>query len=172
MRKLLLMLSALAFVSIAASGVAMACGGAAACCAGKTAAKAATASATNAAALAPITALPAPAPATVPFSVLPVSRPQPLVSGLWAFINPETGTIDGSIGLMQAPVDIVPVDPDYSNLPQIQLPNGSWMIDTRGIMLENFSMTVDPFGRRTFFCGRDAKLPTAAPIVVSPIAER
>lgn len=166
MRKVLLILSALAFVSLAASGVAMACGGAGAtaCCAGKTA--------TQTAGLAPMTALPAPTPAVVPFSLLPVSRPQPLVSGLWAFINPETGTIDGSIGLMQAPMDIVPVDPDYSNLPQIQLPNGSWMVDTRGIMLDNFGITIDPFGRRTFFCSRDAKLPTVAPIVVSPIAER
>jgi hypothetical protein len=170
MRKVLLMLSALAFVSLAASGVAMACGGAGAtaCCATKAAAK----TATQASGLAPMTALPAPAPAVVPFSTLPVSRPQPLVSGLWAFINPETGTIDGSIGLMQAPMDIVPVDPDYSNLPQIQLPNGSWMVDTRGIMLDNFGITIDAFGRRTFTCTRDAKLPTFAPIVVSPIAER
>jgi hypothetical protein len=105
--------------------------------------------------------------------LLPSAEPQPFVSGLRAFIDPETGLLTSSIGLLQAPVDLV-AEPDYSALPQIQLSDGSFMIDTRGIMMEDVVVHLDALGQRSFACTRDPHAPAAPVLVptVAPFAER
>lgn len=123
-------------------------------------------------AYAPLPSAPLASPA--PFAALPSAEPQRLVASLMAFIDPETGMLTGPIGALQVPTDLnAPAEPDYSQLPQIQLPDGSFMIDTHGLMLDNFVLHVDAFGRRAFSCTHDAhQVLEPAPVVLSPYAER
>lgn len=116
----------------------------------------------------------APLAPSVPFAALPSAEPQRLVSSLMAFIDPETGMLTGPIGALQVPTDLgAAAEPDISQLPQIQLPDGSFMIDTRGLFLDNFVVHVDAFGRRAFSCTHDArKVLAPAPVTFSPYAER
>jgi hypothetical protein len=112
----------------------------------------------------------------VPLGFLPLLEGvsvQPIVSGLRAYLDPESGLITSPIGGLQAPADLA-MESDYSNLPQVQLPNGSWMIDTRGMMGDEAVITIDALGHRAFSCVHAAPhaMVTAPIIAPSPYAER
>jgi hypothetical protein len=161
-RLLMLPLVACAILLVVSAGASAACErGSHACCA------------TSSAAFVPLPSSPVPVLAA-PFAMFPAVEPQPVVAGLRAFLDPETGLITSPIGSMLAPVDGSVIEADYSNLPQIQLPDGSFMIDTRGIMMDDFMVRIDALGHRSFACSRDANAapaPVLAP-TTSPYAER
>jgi hypothetical protein len=75
---------------------------------------------------------------------------------LRAFIDPETGLLTSTTGMMPA-VDAFSPTVDVANLPQIAMPDGSYMIDTRGIMMEDLVVQVDVLGHRTFQCTQDPR---------------
>lgn len=184
-------LALLATASLAAA--AFACGGAGksaaatpSCCSAK--ARTTTACATPAAktaaapaACASPTALVAPAPAAAPFAALPnFAQPAPVVSGLMAFIDPETGMLTGPIGSLQVPEDLSRAFAAPVELTPVTLPAGRGvMIDLQGTLQDFYTITIDPLGRRAIRCVQDPKHAHAhvAPIApaqptISPIAER
>lgn len=181
----------LATASLASA--AFACGGAGksaaampSCCSAKV--RTATACATPAAktaaapaACASPTALAAPAPAAAPFAALPsFAQPAPIVAGLMAFIDPETGMLTGPIGSLQVPEDLSRAFAAPVELTPVTLPAGRGvMIDLQGTLQDFYTITIDPLGRRAIRCVQDAKHAHApvAPIApvqpaIAPIAER
>ncbi len=102
------------------------------------------------------------AKATQTAAVAPV--PNVIVPGLWAYLDPETGTLTGSVTDLVAPSDLV-TPPTTLALPEVRLPDGSYMVDLQGQFMENVVMHVDPFGIRSFVCGRGVNVntPVAAP---------
>ena len=108
------------------------------------------------------------------FPSLPVfAKPAPIVAGLWAFIDPETGMLSGPIGDLQVPDDIARSFTPQAELTPVTMPNGAVMVDLQGTLQDYYVLTIDPLGRRSVRCLQDARhaqVP-AAPIVL-PIAER
>ena len=129
----------------ALAGASMACGGAHACCA-KSASACAVAPATVTTAAVGLPGLP---------SLLPSLAGEPLVAGLRAFIDPETGLLTSTTGFLP-PADAFAPTVDVANLPQIAMPDGSFMIDTSGIV-DNFVLQLDLLGHRTFQCSQDTR---------------
>jgi hypothetical protein len=140
-------------LSSALAGASVACGGGAPACCAKSASACAVAPATVTTAAVELPGLP---------SLIPSLAGEPLVSGLRAFIDPETGLLTSTTGFQPA-VDAFAPTVDVANLPQIQLPDGSFMIDTSGIMTDNVVVQVDALGHRTFQCTPDTRhLPAPA----------
>jgi hypothetical protein len=115
-----------------------------------------------------VAATPAPAPlALVNLPGLPslVQPAQPIVAGLMAFLDPETGLIGGPIGDLQVPQDLTQLN-GQSLLTPVTLPNGSVMIDLQGTMQDYMILTIDPLGHRSFRCSTDPREATkpAAPV--------
>ncbi len=182
--------AALALVALASlASAALACGGAGkttaampSCCSAKS--RVATACAAQPAAPAACASKSAtasvvmPAPVTAPFAALPnFAQPTPLVSGLMAFLDPETGLLTGPIGDLQAPTDLALTAPvELTPVPGIR---GGITLDLQGTLMDNYVLTIDPLGRRSISCVQDARkaLAPAAPILatpltISPISER
>lgn len=114
-----------------------------------------------------------PAVATA-FPSLPVfAKPAPIVAGLWAFIDPETGMLSGPIGDLQVPDDVARSFAPQAELTPVTMPNGAVMVDLQGTLQDYYVLTIDPLGRRSIRCVQDARQAQApaAPIVL-PIAER
>lgn len=143
--------------------------------------KAVTATATPAAkpaarAKAPIAALPrAEAPVvTSAFPALPAfGQPAPVVAGLMAYIDPETGLIGGPIGELIVPDDVARAMAAPVDFTPVTMPDGSVMVDLQGSLQDYYVLTIDPLGRRSIRCVQDprrANVPVAP--VVHPIAER
>jgi hypothetical protein len=170
------------------AGSAMACDGhskaaaaAPSCCAAKSATAAACAKPVAAPqATTSFTSLAGPAPVAAPFASLPhFAQPAPIVAGLMAFIDPETGMLTGPIGDLQVPADVARVFAAPADLTPVTLPNGAVVLDLQGTLMDNYVLTIDPLGRRTIRCVQDARkaLAPAAPVapsapVILPIAER
>jgi hypothetical protein len=166
------------------AGLASACDGhsktasaAGACCASKAQTTAcATSAAKPASKSTAYVALPsASAPvATTAFPSLPVFTQQaPIVAGLWAFIDPETGMLTGPSSDFTVPDDVARRFTTPVELTPVTMPNGAVMIDLQGTMQDYYVLTIDPLGRRGIRCVQDARKAQApaAPIVL-PIAER
>lgn len=112
--------------------------------------------------------------ATTAFPSLPnFTRPAPIVAGLWAFIDPETGLLCGPIGDLQVPDDIARAFGSQVELTPVTMPDGSVKVDLQGTLQDYYVLTIDPLGRRSIRCVQDARHAhaPAAPIVL-PIAER
>lgn len=168
MSRRLLVLSTLALASMVALGATAAF----ACEHGASACRVSKAPATRTA-LVPLPSVALPAvSAAIP--MLPSSPVQPaVVSSLRAFLDPESGLITSPINLLQAPVDLQMPDQDLSNLPQVQLRDGSWMMDTSSLLFD-YIVNIDALGHRAYTHSRD-RMPAIAPIVtptVAPYAER
>ncbi len=129
------------------AGASMACGGRGHACCAK-------GSSASALAPAPITIAAAELPGLP--SLMPSLAGEPFVSGLRAFIDPETGLLTSTTGFLP-PVDAFSPTVDVANLPQIAMPDGSYMIDTRGIMMEDIVVQLDVLGHRAFQCTQDAR---------------
>jgi hypothetical protein len=183
------LLVAVALVAMSGlAGSAMACDGhsrqasaAPSGCAAKSATAAACAQpAARPQAAASVSSLAGPAPVAVPFAALPnFAQPAPIVAGLMAFIDPETGLLTGPIGDLQVPADVARAIAAPAELTPVTLPNGAVVLDLQGTMMDNYVLTIDPLGRRTIRCVQDARkaLAPAAPVapsapVILPIAER
>jgi hypothetical protein len=132
--------------------------------------------------LAPL-ATAAPAAPAAPFASLPnFAKPEPVVAGLLAFLDPETGLLTGPIGDLRVPDDLNRAFAAPVELTPVTLPNGSVMVDLQGTLQDYYILNIDPFGRRTVQCVPNvlqAKTPPPLPaksaaktLVVSPIAER
>jgi len=112
--------------------------------------------------------------ATTAFPSLPnFAQPAPIVAGLWAFIDPETGQLGGPISNLQVPDDIARAYGAQVELTPVTMPNGSVMVDLQGTLQDYYVLTIDPLGRRSIRCVQDARHAhaPAAPVVL-PIAER
>jgi hypothetical protein len=113
--------------------------------------------------------------ATTAFPGLPsFQQPAPIVAGLLAFIDPETGLLTGPIGDLSVPEDVARQFATPVDLTPVTLPDGSLMIDLQGSLQDYYVLHIDPLGRRTVRCVQDlrhAQIPPAAPILL-PTAER
>lgn len=142
------------------------------CCASK----AVTACAQPSAKTAVTAAVAAPAAPAAPagYRALPgFTQPAPIVAGLMAFIDPETGQLTGPINGFTVPDDVARMFAAPVELTPVTLPNGSVMLDLQGTLQDFYVLTIDPMGRRTIRCvqnPREAQAP-ALPLVL-PIAER
>ena len=127
----------------------------------------------KAAVAAPAAVAAAPA-APAGYRALPgITQPAPVVAGLMAFIDPETGQLTGPINGFTVPDDVARMFAAPVELTPVTLPNGSVMLDLQGTMQDYYVLTIDPMGRRTIRCvqnPRQAQAP-ALPVVL-PIAER
>jgi len=122
-----------------------------------------------------------PAAAPAPFSSLPnFARPEPIVAGLMAFLDPETGLLTGPIGELRVPDDLARALAAPVELTPVTLPNGSVMVDLQGTMQDYYVLHIDALGHRTIQCVPSvlqAKtpppvMPTAKPLTVAPVTER
>ena len=134
----------------------------------KPAAKAATA-----AVVVPAAAVKAPA-APAGYRALPgITQPAPIVAGLMAFIDPETGELVGPTNGFVVPDDVARMFAAPVVLTPVTLPNGSVMLDLQGTLMDYYVLSIDPMGRRTIRCVQNPRqAQVAAPPVVLPIAER
>jgi hypothetical protein len=154
-----------------------------ACCAAKVSTKTAcatpaakvtaTAKAPAASPVASLAGASAPVGATAFPSLPNFAQPAPIVAGLWAFIDPETGQLTGPIGNLQVPDDIARAYGAQVELTPVTMPDGSVMVDLQGTLQDYYVLTIDPLGRRSIRCVQDARHAhaPAAPIVL-PIADR
>ncbi len=137
--------------------------------------------ASTAAAL-PALAAPAAVAAPAPFAALP-NFAQPVVAGLMAFIDPETGMLTGPISELQVPGDLSNAFGPAPDLTPTPLAGGGFTVDLQGTLQDYYVMTIDPLGRRSIRCVQDARhahththahaAPVApAPTLILPIAER
>lgn len=141
-----------------------------------------------ASATAALPALAAPAAAApAPFASLP-NFTQPVVAGLMAFIDPETGMLTGPISELQVPGDLSNAFGPAPDLTPTPLAGGGFTVDLQGTLQDYYVMTIDPLGRRSIRCVQDARhahthththahaapvAPVApAPTLILPIAER
>lgn len=102
-----------------------------------------------------------------------ITQPAPVVAGLMAFLDPETGQLTGPINGFTVPDDVARMFAAPVELTPVTLPNGSVMLDLQGTLQDFYVLSIDPMGRRTIRCvqnPRQAQAP-ALPIVL-PIAER
>lgn len=110
---------------------------------------------------APPAAAPSPAPATGSF-------------GLMAFLDPETGMLTGPIGDLVPPADQRAASANVLLTP-VQRPNGAWLLDLKGTMMEHYIMQIDPLGNRRVVCVQDPRqvrvLPPLAPMTPAPAGE-
>ena len=136
------------------------------------AAKTAIAPATAAVA-APAAVVAAPA-APAGYRALPgITQPAPVVAGLMAFLDPETGQLTGPINGFTVPDDVARMFAAPVELTPVTLPNGAVMIDLQGTLQDYYVLTIDPMGRRTIRCVQNPRQAMApATTVVLPIAER
>ncbi len=95
-------------------------------------------------AIKPAAAKPAPLYALTP-------SPMPLVSGLLAFIDPETGLLGGPIFSLVAPFDLAPIAPAADPV-EVRLPDGSFMIDLQGGGMDFLMLHIDALGKKTMRC--------------------
>lgn len=112
--------------------------------------------------------------ATSAFPSLPnFTPPAPVVAGLWAFIDPETGMLTGPIGDLQVPDDIARTFGAQAELTPVTMPDGSVKLDLQGTLQDYYVLHIDPLGRRSVRCVQDGRHVHAplAPVVL-PIAER
>lgn len=103
---------------------------------------------------------PAPTTATAPAAVAP-----PIVYGLMAFLDPETGLLTGPISSLVPPADQRAASASVL-LEPVPLPNGGWMLDLKGTGMESYVLHIDTFGRRSVTCVQgvaDAPASTATP---------
>ena len=150
------------------------------CCASKAAttacaqpsAKTAIAPATAAVA-APAAVAAAPA-APAGYRALPgITQPAPVVAGLMAFLDPETGQLTGPISGFVVPDDVARMFALPADLTPVTMPNGSVMLDLQGTLQDYYVLSIDPMGRRTIRCVQNPRQAQAPSLpVVLPIAER
>ncbi len=167
--------TALVFAAALAQACPMSCGAKSACAA--PAAK----STTSAAVVAPSAPLPSAAQVlapALPFAPLPSASTPVYASGLVAFLDPETGLLTGSISDLVVPGDLAALQHAAATpLAEVQLANGSWMVDLQGSIQDYYVLNVDAFGRRTVVCTPEPlevsvpSLPVALPTTPT-IAER
>lgn len=159
-----------------------ACGAVKARTASAVAKPAVTPPAAGTAAALPALVSPTAAPAPAPFASLP-NFAQPVVAGLMAFIDPETGMLSGPIGELQVPGDLSNAFGPTPDLTPTPLPGGGFVVDLQGTLQDYYVLTIDPLGRRSIRCVQDARqahmhththaAPIApAPTTLLPIAER
>ena len=98
--------------------------------------------------------VPAPMPGLAPL----VPQPAPIVYGLVAFLDPETGQLTGPISSLVPPADLRFSQPVLLPEPQ-QLPSGGWVLDLMGTCMESYVIHIDPFGRREVSCVQGHTLP-------------
>lgn len=130
----------------------------------------------------PSLAAPAAVAAPAPFASLP-NFTQPVVAGLMAFIDPETGLLTGPISELQVPGDLSNAFGPAPDLTPTPLAGGGFVLDLQGTLQDYYVLTIDPLGRRSVRCVQDARhahththahaAPAApAPTTILPIAER
>lgn len=95
---------------------------------------------------------------TSPAAPPAVAAPAPVVAGLMAFLDPDTGLLTGPIGHLVPPADQQAATANVL-LEPVQRANGAWLLDLKGTMLEHYVIHVDPFGRRRALCVQDQRLP-------------
>lgn len=123
--------------------------------------------------LLPLASAPSPL-ATRAFPALPgFSQPQPIVAGLMAFIDPETGLLTGPTGDLQVPDDLARTLAPQVTLTPVTLPDGSVMVDLQGTLMDYYVMTIDPLGRRSIQCVQDPRQALAPTLpIILPMADR
>jgi len=106
--------------------------------------------------------------------LLPSETNMPVVSGLMAFLDPESGRLTGPIGNLQVPMDQLQTAISPESLVPVTMPDGSVMLDLRGTLQDYVILQVDAFGHSRMQCVTDPRL--ATPFVSlpapSPYAER
>lgn len=106
----------------------------------------------------------APAPKVV------TAAPAPGSIGLMAFLDPDTGLLTGPIGSLVPPADQRAAAANVV-LQAMQRPNGAWLLDLKGTMLDYYVVHVDAFGRRTVSCAQDpSHVHRPAPLPPAPVA--
>jgi hypothetical protein len=120
----------------------------------------------------PAPSMPArPAPASVvaaaPAAATAIDASVAGASGMRIFRDPETGEIGPPSA--EALAALPQATPPPSNLVQVRLPDGSYMVDLQGHFQETMIMSIDANGRRTIECVTD---PEAGKIVAprAPVA--
>ncbi len=92
------------------------------------------------------------APAVGPLvPLVPAGAPAPIVCGLVAFLDPDTGLLTGPISWLTPPVDQVHAAAPVL-LEEFPLPGGGWAMDLKGTLMESYVMHLDAFGHRTVQC--------------------
>ncbi len=102
-----------------------------------------------------------PRPVAILAPLAPV--PAPIVCGLVAFLDPDTGRLTGPIASFVPPVDQRDAA-DPVLLVEEPLPGGGWVIDLKGTLMESYVMHLDPLGHATVECVQDHRV---APVVTA-----
>lgn len=111
---------------------------------------------------------PAGAPArpaiVVPAAALASHAPAaPVVSGLVAFLDPETGLLTGPVSAFTPPADQRAAAVNVL-LEEFPLPGGGWVLDLKGTMMESYVLTIDALGGRQVSCVQDTRAALGAPV--------
>lgn len=95
--------------------------------------------------------VPVPAPAALPILAPLAPAPAPIVCGLVAFLDPDTGLLTGPISWLTPPADQAAAAATVL-LEEVPMPDGGWMIDLQGTLMESYVLHLDAFGRATAQC--------------------
>jgi hypothetical protein len=105
-----------------------------------------------------------------------VAAPAPALAaaGMRAYRDPETGLVGGTGPLPAIGRDGLPkLDDAPTDLPQVQLPDGSWLMDLQGWFQDYAVLRLDGQGHRVMTCTPHPRAALRnAPVVVAPYAER
>ncbi len=97
--------------------------------------------------------------------------PAPGSIGLMAFLDPETGMLTGPIGDLVPPADQRAAAQNVLLIP-VQRPNGAWLLDLKGTMMEHYVLQIDALGNRRVLCVQDGqRLPALLPFLPAPVGE-
>jgi len=89
---------------------------------------------------------------------VPAPAPAPLVTGLMAFLDPDTGLLTGPISHLVPPADQQAASANVL-LEPVRRANGAWLLDLKGTLMEHYVIHIDPLGNRRVLCVQDPRLP-------------
>lgn len=87
-------------------------------------------------------------------AAMPKAKSETKSAGMRIYLDPESGQftsapVNDETALMK---DLDPLNDSDVGLQQVQLPDGSWMLDHKGRFAENAVIFVDPAGNKSFRC--------------------
>jgi hypothetical protein len=81
----------------------------------------------------------------------------PAEAGMWIYKDPETGTIGPRPAGAEPASSINPLNDSDAGLVQVQLPDGSYMVDLQGRFQDYYVLEMTPSGQRVVKCVQNPK---------------
>ncbi len=85
-----------------------------------------------------------------------------MVTGLVAFLDPETGMLTGPVSAFTPPADQRAAAANVL-LEEFPLPGGGWVLDLKGTCMESYVLTIDALGRMHASCVQDTRAVLGVP---------